>query len=201
MGLSQRFRKGVGGRYLWKLFIQLFWHGVPFWVHSGHSETGANANANSDAPRHFASECLPPNLKQKAANEGLRWDPKRPFTGPSGPQMPKRSQKSLPMPKGLFRTKNSTALESVVFCYGCSSSLSVPFSCLLLLRKRSISEPYGRSILLRPCRNFSPYRNSLSVVFLVREGPLGVQKVSETLEKVKNQGKTKGQQLKGKIVS
>ena len=54
---------------------------------------------------------------------------------------------NLLLSKGPFRTKSSTALESVVLCYCCSFSLSVPFSC--------------------PCRK------SLSVVFLVREGPLG----------------------------
>ena len=36
------------------------------------SDTIANANANSDVPRKFASEFLPPNLKQKAANCALR---------------------------------------------------------------------------------------------------------------------------------
>ena len=41
-------------------------------VHRGRSDTAANANANSDAPRQFASEFWPPNLKQKAANWALR---------------------------------------------------------------------------------------------------------------------------------
>ena len=34
----------------------------------GRSDTAANANANFDAPRKFASEFLPPNLKEEAAN-------------------------------------------------------------------------------------------------------------------------------------
>ena len=76
------------------------------------------------------------------------------------------------LPKGPFRTKNSTAPESVVFCYHRSFSLSVPFSCLFVLEKQAFLSPL-RSVLLRPYRIFSPYRNSLSVVFLVREGPLG----------------------------
>ena len=44
----------------------------PLRVHRGHSGTVANANANSDAPRRFASEFRPPNLKEKAANSALR---------------------------------------------------------------------------------------------------------------------------------
>ena len=40
------------------------------------------------------------------------------------------------LPKGPFRTKNSTALDSVVFCYRRSFSLSVPFSCLFFLKKK-----------------------------------------------------------------
>ena len=38
------------------------------WEHHGRSDMAANANANSDAPREFASELWPSNLKQKAAN-------------------------------------------------------------------------------------------------------------------------------------
>ena len=34
----------------------------------GRSDTAANMNANSDAPRKFTSEFLPPNLKEKTAN-------------------------------------------------------------------------------------------------------------------------------------
>ena len=41
-------------------------------MHRGRIDTAANANANSDAPRKFASEFLPPNLKEKAANQALR---------------------------------------------------------------------------------------------------------------------------------
>ena len=39
------------------------------------------------------------------------------------------------IPKGPFRTKNSTEPESVVFCYRRSFLLSVPFSCLFFLEK------------------------------------------------------------------
>ena len=67
------------------------------------------------------------------------------------------------------RTKNRTALESVVFCYRCSCSLFVPFSCLFCLEKQVFLSPLC-SVFLRPYRIFAPYRNSLSVVFLVREG-------------------------------
>ena len=45
-----------------------FWDEQWSWVHRCRSDTTANAHANSDAPRKFASECLPPNLKEKAAN-------------------------------------------------------------------------------------------------------------------------------------
>ena len=41
-------------------------------VHRGCSDTPANANANFDAPRKFASDFLPLNIKQKAANYALR---------------------------------------------------------------------------------------------------------------------------------
>ena len=40
------------------------------------------------------------------------------------------------LPKGPFRTKNSTAPESVVFCYRRSFSLSVPFCCLFFLKNK-----------------------------------------------------------------
>ena len=40
-------------------------------------------------------------------------------------------------PKGPFRTKNTTVLESVVFCYRRSFSQYVPFSCLSLLEKQA----------------------------------------------------------------
>ena len=74
--------------------------------------------------------------------------------------------------KGPFRTKNSTALESVLLCHCRSFSISVPFSCLFFPEKQALPSPL-RSVLLRPYRLCSPYRNSLSVVFLAREGPLG----------------------------
>ena len=41
-------------------------------MHRSRSDTAANANANSDAPREYASEFLPPNPKEKAANQALR---------------------------------------------------------------------------------------------------------------------------------
>ena len=41
-------------------------------------------------------------------------------------------------PKGPFRTKNSTALKSVVFCCRRSFSLSVLFSCLFFLQKQAL---------------------------------------------------------------
>ena len=65
-------------------------------------------------------------------------------------------------------------LESVVFCY-CRSFFAVCtvfVSSLLFLEKQAFLSPF-RSNLLRPYRHFSPDRNSLSVVFLVQEGPLG----------------------------
>ena len=40
----------------------------------------------------------------------------------------RRGGRTLQKPKGPFRTKNSTAPESVVFCYGRSFLLSVLFS-------------------------------------------------------------------------
>ena len=43
-------------------------------------------------------------------------------------------------PKGPLRNKNSTVLESVVFCYGCRFTFCTVFL-LLAPRKRSISEP------------------------------------------------------------
>ena len=76
------------------------------------------------------------------------------------------------IPKGPFCTKNSTALESIVFGYRRSFSLSVPFSCVFCPQKQAFLSPL-RSVLLRPYRIFSPHRNSLSVVFLVRECLLG----------------------------
>ena len=52
-------------------------------------------------------------------------------------------------PKGPFRTKNSTALDSVVFCYRRSFLLSVPFSCLFFLEKQALLSTL-RSVLLLP---------------------------------------------------
>ena len=69
-----------------------------------------------------------------------------------------------PFPKGPFRTKNSTALESVLFRHRRSFSVSVPFSCLFFLEKQALLSPL-RSVLLRPYRIYSPYRNSLSVEY------------------------------------
>ena len=89
------------------------------------------------------------------------------------------------LPQGPFRTKNSTALESVVFCYCRSFSLSVPFSSLFCLEKQAFLSPL-RSVLLRPYRIFSLYRNSLSVVFLVRKGPLGSGPVPKGPSRTKN---------------
>ena len=54
------------------------------------------------------------------------------------------------VPKGPFRTKNSTAPKSVVFCYRRSFfSLSVPFSCFFFLEKQALLSTL-RSVLLLP---------------------------------------------------
>ena len=42
------------------------WGGISHWA--AKSDTAANANANSDAPRKVTGEFLPPNLKEEAAN-------------------------------------------------------------------------------------------------------------------------------------
>ena len=55
-----------------------------------------------------------------------------------------------PQPKGPFRTKNSTAPESVVFCYRRSFLLSVPFPCFFFWEKTSISEHSPYTVLLPP---------------------------------------------------
>ena len=72
-------------------------------------------------------------------------------------------------PGGELIWKNSGWM---VFRYRRRFSLSVRFSCLFV-QKTSISEPspwrFATSV-----PNYSPYRNSLPVVFLVREGPLRV---------------------------
>ena len=79
------------------------------------------------------------------------------------------------IPEGPFRTKNSTALESVVFCYRRSFFFIFcrVFLPLLSREKQTFLSPL-RSVLLRPYRIFSPHRKSLSVVFLVWKGPLGI---------------------------
>ena len=62
------------------------------------------------------------------------------------------SARAVPAPfEGPCYTKNSTALESVVFCYRRSFSLSVPFSCLLSLEKQVLLSPL-RSVSLCPYR-------------------------------------------------
>ena len=53
------------------------------------------------------------------------------------------------LPKGPFRTKNSTAPESVVFCYCHSFSLSVPFSLPLSLEKQALLSPLRIVLLVR----------------------------------------------------
>ena len=54
-------------------------------------------------------------------------------------------------PKGPFCTKNSTAPDSVVFCYRRSFLLSVPFSCLFFLEKQALLSALRlRSVLLLP---------------------------------------------------
>ena len=73
-------------------------------------------------------------------------------------------------PKGPFRTKNSTASESV-FCYRRSFLLSVPFSCLFFLEKQALLSTL-RSVFLSVA-------NLLSVLFLVRKGCLGRHAASQ----------------------
>ena len=74
-------------------------------------------------------------------------------------------------PKGPFRTKNSTAPESV-FCCRRSFSVSVPFSCLFFLEKQALLST-TRSVCYC-CSVFClAIANLLSVLFLVRKGPLG----------------------------
>ena len=41
-------------------------------MHRGRSDTAANANANSDAPRELASKLFPPKRRNHAANQVLR---------------------------------------------------------------------------------------------------------------------------------
>ena len=71
--------KGVGTRrYCCQQWLptKLYWMqasqhvqavNVCSWVNRSRSDTAANTNTNSDAPRKFASECLPPSLKEKVA--------------------------------------------------------------------------------------------------------------------------------------
>ena len=67
-------------------------------------------------------------------------------------------------PEGPFRTKNATALDSVVFWYRLSFLLSVLFSCHFFPRKTSISEhsPYRFATAVA---NLLPVLNLLSVLF------------------------------------
>ena len=67
----------------------------------------------------------------------------------------------------IVRRSNPYYLATAVVFSG-----SVPFWCLFFLEKQALLSPL-RSVLQRPYRICSPYRNSLSVLFLVREGPLG----------------------------
>ena len=53
------------------------------------------------------------------------------------------------VPKGPFRTKNSTARKSVAFCHRRSFSESVPFSSLFSLERQAFPSPL-RSVLLPP---------------------------------------------------
>ena len=76
------------------------------------------------------------------------------------------------MPKGPFRTKNTTALKSVVFCYGRSVLLSVPFSCRFFLEKQALLSTI-RSVSAIAVAFFLAVVNLLSVLLLVRKGPLG----------------------------
>ena len=80
---------------------------------------------------------------------------------------------SSPPPKRPFRTKNSTAAESVViFCYRRSFFTICTVVLLPFPRKTSISEhsPYYFATAVV---NLVPVLNFLSVVFSVRKGPLG----------------------------
>ena len=76
-------------------------------------------------------------------------------------------------PKDTSVLKIVRRTNPVLFCHRRSFSVPVPFSCLSFLEKEAFLSPL-RGVLLGPCRIFFLYRNSLSVVFLQREGPLGV---------------------------
>ena len=70
------------------------------------------------------------------------------------------------LPKGPLRTKNSTALESVVFCCRRSFSLSVPFSCVFCPEnQKSAAEKRG----LWEGVVQEPLRRALFCVFLCSE--------------------------------
>ena len=58
------------------------------------------------------------------------------------------------LPKGPFCTKNTTEPESVVFCYRCSSALSVAICCQFALGKQTLLKPL-RSVLLYRHSEFS----------------------------------------------
>ena len=83
--------------------------------------------------------------------------------------------RSWGLPKGPFRTKMSTAPESVVFCYRRSFLLSVPFSCLFFLEKQALLSTIHSVLLLPYCFSLAVV-NLPSVLFLVRKGPLGVNR-------------------------
>ena len=80
-----------------------------------------------------------------------------------------------PEPKGPFRTKNATALNSVVFYYRHSFLLSGAICCLISF-KNSGFKASAVVFYYRRSTNLLRIVNLLSVVFLVREGPLGNQR-------------------------
>ena len=77
----------------------------------------------------------------------------------------------LPTPNGSFRTENRSGawIHSILLSLYFFTFCTIFLFCL---EKQAFLSPL-HSILPCPCRIFSPYRNSLSVVFLAREGPLG----------------------------
>ena len=104
------------------------------------------------------------------------------------------SQTSPSPPKGPFRTKNSTAPESVVFCYRRTFSLSVPFFCLSLLEKQALLSTL-RSVLLLPYRILLAVVNLLSVLFLVRKGPFASQTAGGTFFLQKSQKESQSSEI------
>ena len=73
-----------------------------------------------------------------------------------------------------YNASDPTAPESAVFCYRRIYSLSVPFPTFFDMKNRAFLSRLHR-VLLPPYRNYSPKFTSLSVVFLVREGPSGLE--------------------------